>query len=273
MRKGPSLFNIVSVTLGFAFLYLPIVLLVIYSFNAGRNVAIWAGWSTKWYAAMIQNQQLLDAAWVTLRVGLLSATVATVLGTLAALALVRHGRFKGRTLFSGMVYAPLVMPEVITGLSLLLLFVAINFSRGFWTVTIAHITFSLCFVAVVVQSRLVTFDRSLEEAAMDLGCPPFKTFFLVTLPLILPAIVAGWMLAFTLSLDDLVIASFTTGPGATTLPMRIYSAVRLGVTPEINAVSTVLIGIVTVGVIAASLVTKRQEVERQRAERLAAAAP
>jgi putrescine transport system permease protein len=273
MKKGPSLFNIVSVTLGFAFLYLPIVLLVIYSFNAGRNVAIWGGWSTKWYIAMVQNQQLLDAAWVTLRVGLLSATVATVLGTMAALALVRHGRFKGRTLFSGMVYAPLVMPEVITGLSLLLLFVAINFSRGFWTVTIAHITFSLCFVAVVVQSRLVTFDRSMEEAAMDLGCPPFKTFFVVTLPLILPAIIAGWMLAFTLSLDDLVIASFTTGPGATTLPMRIYSAVRLGVTPEINAVSTVLIAIVTVGVIAASLITKRQEAERQKAERLAAAAP
>jgi putrescine transport system permease protein len=271
--KGPSPFNIVSVTLGFAFLYLPIVLLVIYSFNAGRNVAIWAGWSTKWYVSMIHNQQLLDAAWVTLRVGLLSATVATVLGTLAALALVRQGRFAGRTLFSGMVYAPLVMPDVITGLALLLLFVAISFDRGFWTVTIAHITLTLCFVAVVVQSRLVTFDRSLEEAAMDLGCPPFKTFFVVTLPLILPAIIAGWMLAFTLSLDDLVIASFTTGPGATTLPMRIYSAVRLGVTPEINAVSTVLIGIVTVGVIAASLVTKRQEVERQRAERLAAAAP
>ena len=273
MKKGPSLFNVVSVTLGFAFLYLPIVLLIIYSFNSGRNVAIWAGWSTKWYVAMVQNQQLLDAAWVTLRVGLLSATIATVLGTMAALTLVRHGRFAGRTLFSGMVYAPLVMPEVITGLSLLLLFVAINFDRGFWTVTIAHITFSLCFVAVVVQSRLITFDRSMEEAAMDLGCPPFKTFFLITLPIILPAIIAGWMLAFTLSLDDLVIASFTTGPGATTLPMRIYSAVRLGVTPEINAVSTVLIAIVTVGVVAASLITKRQEVERQKAERMAATAP
>ncbi len=273
MRKGPSLFNVTSVALGFAFLYIPIVLLVIYSFNAGRNVAIWAGWSTKWYVAMLHNQQLLDAAWVTLRVGLLSASVSTVLGTLAALALVRHGRFSGRTLFSGMVYAPLVMPDVITGLALLLLFVAINLDRGFWTVTIAHITLTMCFVAVVVQSRLVTFDRSLEEAAMDLGCPPFKTFFVVTLPLIMPGIVAGWMLAFTLSLDDLVIASFTTGPGATTLPMRIYSAVRLGVTPEINAVSTVLISVVTIGVVCASLITKRQEVERQRAERLAAAAP
>src|SRR4029079_17537082 len=155
--------------------------------------------------------------------------------------LVRFGRFKGRTLFSGMIYAPLVMPDVITGLSLLLLFVAIGLDRGFWTIILAHITFALCFVAVVVQSRLVTFDRSLEEAAMDLGCPPLKTFFQITLPIIAPAIVAGWMLGFTLSLDDLVISSFTTGPGATTLPMKIYSQVRLGVTPEINAVSTLMI--------------------------------
>ena len=174
---------------------------------------------------------------MTIRVALISTTVATVLGTLAAITLVRFGRFKGRTLFSGMIYAPLVMPEVITGLSMLLLFVAIGFDRGFWTVILAHITFSLSFVAVVVQSRLVTFDRSLEEAAMDLGCPPLKTFFVITLPIIAPAVIAGWMLAFTLSLDDLVISSFTTGPGATTLPMKIYSQVRLGVTPEINAVS------------------------------------
>ncbi|ESR23693.1 ABC transporter permease [Lutibaculum baratangense] len=271
MRRGPSWFNIVSLLIGFSFLYLPIVLLVIYSFNAGRNVAVWAGWSTRWYSALLQNQQLLDAAWVTLRVAFISASVATVLGTLAALVLVRQGRFHGRTLFSGMVYAPLVMPEVITGLSLLLLFVAINFDRGFWTVTIAHITFSMCFAAVVVQSRLVTFDRSLEEAAMDLGCPPAKAFFLITLPIIMPAIIAAWMLAFTLSLDDLVIASFTTGPGATTLPMRIYSAVRLGVTPEINAVCTILVGVVAVGVLVASVITKRQEAERQRAERMAAA--
>ena len=169
-------------------------------------------------------------------------------------ALVRRGRFFGRTLFSGMIYAPLVMPEVITGLSLLLLFVAIGFDRGFWTVTLAHITFSMCFVAVVVQSRLVTFDRTLEEAALDLGATPLSAFFLVTLPMIFPAVAAGWMLAFTLSLDDLVIASFTTGPGATTLPMRIYSQVRLGVTPEINAVSTILIGLVTVGVLVAAVV-------------------
>ena len=188
---------------------------------------------------------------------------------LAAITLVRFGRFPGGTLFSGMVYAPLVMPEVITGLAMLLLFVAIGFARGFWTLTLAHITFSMCFVAVVVQSRLITFDRSLEEAALDLGCPPFRTFFTITLPLILPAVVAGWMLAFTLSLDDLVISSFTTGPGATTLPMKIYSQVRLGVTPEINAICTILIAIVATGVIIASIVTKRREVERQRAERLA----
>jgi putrescine transport system permease protein len=169
-----------------------------------------------------------------------------------------------------MIYAPLVMPEVITGLSLLLLFVSMGFARGFWTITIAHITFSMCFVAVVVQSRLVTFDRSLEEAALDLGCRPLKTFLVITLPIILPAVIAGWMLAFTLSLDDLVIASFTSGPGATTLPMKIYSQVRLGVTPEINAVSTILIALVATGVIIASIVTKRQAVERERAERMAA---
>src|SRR5690606_22615871 len=182
------------------------------------------------------------------RVAVLSASIGTILGTMAALALVRYARFPGKTIFSGMIYAPLVMPEVITGLSLLLLFVAVNIDRGFWTVTIAHTTFTMCYVAIVVQSRLLTFDRSLEEAAQDLGCPPVKTFFKITLPLILPAVLAGWMLAFTLSLDDLVIASFTTGPGATTLPIKIYSQVRLGVTPEINAICTILIGLVTVGV-------------------------
>lgn len=264
-----SRFNIASVALGFAFLYLPIVLLVIYSFNASKLVTVWAGFSTKWYFELFKDQSLLDAAWVTLRVGLLSASVATVLGTMAALTLVRFPRFHGRILFSGMVYAPLVMPDVIMGLSMLLLFVAMNFDRGFWTITIAHITFSMCFVAVVVQSRLVSFDRSLEEAAMDLGAPPVRTFFAITLPVILPAVISGWMLAFTLSLDDLVIASFTSGPGATTLPMKIYSQVRLGVTPEINAVCTILIAIVTVGVITASVITKRREVQRLRDERAA----
>ena len=262
-------FNVASIVLGFAFLYLPIVLLIIYSFNASRLVTVWGGFSTQWYVALFNNQGLMDAAWVTIRVGLLSATCATVLGTLAALALTRYTRFRGRLLFSGMVFAPLVMPEVITGLSLLLLFVAIGLDRGFFTVTLAHITFSMCFVAVVVQSRLMTFDRSIEEAAMDLGATPVRTFFQVTLPVILPAIVSGWMLAFTLSLDDLVIASFTSGPGATTLPMKIYSQVRLGVTPEINAACTLLIAIVALGVIAASIVNKRREVQRQRDEQAA----
>jgi putrescine transport system permease protein len=268
-----SWFNMSSVTLGFAFLYLPIVILVIYSFNASKLVTVWGGWSTRWYGELLQDQALLDAAWVTLRVAFLSASIATVLGTLAAVALVRFGRFRGRSLFSGMVYAPLVMPDVITGLSLLLLFVSSNIARGFWTIVLAHITFSMCYVAVVIQSRLVTFDRSLEEAAEDLGCPPWKTFFVITLPIILPAVVAGWMLGFTLSLDDLVIASFTTGPGATTLPMKIYSQVRLGVTPEINAVCTILIAIVASGVVIASILSKRAEVERRRAERLAQQEP
>ena len=271
MRRGWTGFNLASVTLGFAFLYIPIVLLVIYSFNAGKNVAIWEGWSTRWYGELFRDQQMLDAAWVTLRVGFLSATIATVLGTMGAIALVRGGRFGGRSLFSGMLSAPLVLPDVILGLSLLLLFVAIGFDRGFWTMTFAHVTFSMCYVAVVVQSRLVTFDRSLEEAALDLGATPIATFFQVTLPLILPAVVSGWMLAFTLSLDDLVIASFTTGPGATSLPIKIYSQVRLGVSPEINAACTILIGIVTVGVIVASLQMKRAERERQKAEQMAAA--
>jgi putrescine transport system permease protein len=256
MRRGMSAFNIVSVALGLAFLYLPIVVLVIYSFNASRLVGVWGGWSTRWYAELLHDQAMRDAAGVSLSIAFLSACAATVLGTLAALALVRGGRFRGRLLFSGLVYAPLVMPEVITGLALLLLFVAMEVDRGFWTITIAHTTLTLCFVTVVVQARLLTFDTSLEEAAMDLGCPPLKTFLTVTLPLILPAIASGFMLAFTLSLDDLVIASFVTGPGATTLPIRIYSEVRLGVKPEINAVCTIIIAAVTTIVIAASLCTK-----------------
>ena len=257
MRRFTA-FNLGSLVLGFAFLYLPILLLVLYSFNESRLVTVWGGFSTKWYAALLQNQGMLDAAWVTIRVALLSATAATVLGTMAAVALVRRRRFIGRTLFSGMVYAPILMPEVITGLSLLLLFVALGLDRGFWTVALAHTTFAMCFVAVVVQSRLLTFDLSLEEAALDLGAPPLKAFLLVTLPVIFPAVAAGWMLAFTLSLDDLVIASFTTGPGATTLPMKIYSQVRLGVTPEINAISTIMIGLVTIGVVAASFAMRRR---------------
>jgi putrescine transport system permease protein len=264
-----SRFNIVSVVLGFAFLYIPILLLVIFSFNESKLVTVWAGFSTKWYVSLIHNQSLLDAGWVTVRVGILSATAATILGTMAALTLTRYTRFRGRILFSGMIFAPLVMPEVITGLSLLLLFVSIGMDRGFWTVTLAHTTFTMCFVAVVVQSRLMSFDRSVEEAAMDLGATPVRTFFEVTLPIIAPAVLSGWMLAFTLSLDDLVIANFTSGPGATTLPMKIYSQVRLGVTPEINAVCTIMIAIVAIGVIAASVVGKRNEVQRLRDEQAA----
>jgi putrescine transport system permease protein len=255
----------VSVALGLAFLYLPIVILVIYSFNASRLVTVWGGWSLTWYRALLTDRAMIDAAWASLRIAALSASAATVLGTCAAIALTRFGSFRGRLLFSGMVYAPLVMPEVITGLSLLLLFVAFDVDRGFWTISIAHTTLTLCFVTVIVQSRLVSFDRSLEEAAMDLGCPPLKTFLTITLPLIAPAIAAGWMLAFSLSLDDLVIASFTTGPGATTLPIRIYSEVRLGVKPEINAVCTIMIALVAIGTIAASLMAKHGAMRRERA--------
>jgi putrescine transport system permease protein len=269
MNKNWSRFNITAIVLGFSFLYLPIVLLVVFSFNASKLVTVWGGFSTKWYVSMFHNQGLMDAAWVTIRVGLVSATVATVLGTLGALALTRYTRFRGRVLFSGMIFAALVMPDVITGLSLLLLFVDVNLDRGMLTVILAHITFTMCFVAVVVQSRLLTFDRSLEEAAMDLGAPPVRTFFQVTLPVIMPAIVSGWMLAFTLSLDDLVVASFASGPGATTLPMKIYSQVRLGVTPEINAACTILIAIVALGVLTASVVNKRREVQRRRDEQAA----
>ncbi|WP_420585923.1 ABC transporter permease [Ruegeria sp.] len=265
-----SWFNTVSLTLGFAFLYIPMIILIIFSFNESKLVTVWAGFSTKWYGELFQNEQLLDAAWVTVRVAVFSSTIATILGTAAAYVLVRGGRFFGRTLFSGMIYAPLVMPEVITGLSLLLLFIGIGLDRGILTIVLAHTTFSMCFVSVVVSSRLVTFDQSLEEAALDLGCSPAQAFRLVTLPIIAPAVISGWLLAFTLSLDDLVIASFTSGPSATTLPMRIFSAVRLGVSPEINALSTIMIAVVTVGVITASLVTKRAMI-RQKQDEMAAA--
>jgi putrescine transport system permease protein len=251
-----SRFNVTSLVLGLAFLYLPIVILVTYSFNASRLVTVWGGWSTRWYTEFFNDRAMLDAVWMSLRVGVVSATLATLLGTLAAIALTRGAGFRGRTLMSGMLYAPLVMPEVITGLSLLLLFVALDAGRGFVTVTIAHTTLTMCFVAVVVQSRLAGIDRSLEEAAMDLGRDPLRAFIAVTLPLIWPAIAAGWMLAFTLSLDDLVIASFTTGPGSATLPIRIYSEVRLGVKPEINAICALIVGFIAVVIVLASLVSK-----------------
>jgi putrescine transport system permease protein len=249
---------VAAVGLGLAFLYAPIALLILYSFNDGRLVTVWSGFSLRWYRALLHDRQMLEAVWTTLRVGLLSATFSTILGTLAAVALVRAGRFRGRTGLVGMIYATLVMPEVILGLSLLLLFVAADVTRGFWTVMLAHTTLTLAYATVVVQARLSGFDRSLEEAAQDLGAPPWRAFLTVTLPNIAPAVAAAWMLAFTLSLDDLVIASFTSGPGATTLPMRLYSQVRLGVNPEVNAISTLLIGFVATGVIAAWLVQRRR---------------
>jgi putrescine transport system permease protein len=257
MKRGLTWFNVTALVAGFTFLYIPLVLLVLFSFNEVRSVTDFTGFSLRWYERLFDNDQLLRAALVTVQLGLASAALATVLGVMAALALVRGGRFRGRTAFAGMVYAPMVMPEVILGLAFLLFFVATSLERGFVTLLLAHVTFTMCFVAVTVQSRLLAFDRSLEEAAQDLGCPPWKSFFLITLPIIAPAVAAGFLLALTLSLDDLVISSFASGPGYTTLPMRIYSSVRLGVTPEINALCTVLIGLVTVGVIVASLVQKR----------------
>ncbi len=267
--KRFSWFNATSLTLGFAFLYIPMLILVVYSFNDSKLVTVWAGFSPKWYGELLRNEAFLDAAWVTIRVAVISSSIATVLGTMAAYILVRGGRFMGRTLFSGMIYAPLVMPEVITGLSLLLLFIGIGLDRGLFTIVLAHATFSMCYVSVVVSSRLVSFDRSLEEAALDLGCTAWQAFRLVTLPIIAPAVISGWLLAFTLSLDDLVIASFTAGPSSTTLPIKIFSAVRLGVSPEINALSTIMIGIVTIGVVTFSLVSKRNALLREKEERAA----
>lgn len=248
----------VALMLGLAFLYLPILYVVVFSFNASRLVTVWGGFSTRWYAALAQNAALAEAAWVSLRVALASATLATILGTLAAVALTRFGRFPGRTLMTGLVYAPMVLPEVVSGLSLLLLFVAAGVERGIVTVVLAHTTLGLPFVTVIVGARLGLLDRDLEEAARDLGAGPVVAFWTVTLPLIAPAVAAGFLLAFTLSLDDLVLASFTSGPGATTLPMRIYSQVRLGVTPEINAVSSLMILAVVVAVVVSGLVLGRR---------------
>ena len=270
MNRRFSWFNATSLTFGFAFLYLPILILVIYSFNESKLVTVWGGFSTKWYGELLGDQAFLDAAWVTLKVAVASSTIATVLGTMAAYVLMRAGRFLGRTVFSGMIYAPLVMPDVIMGLAFLLLFISIGLDRGVFTIILAHTTFTICYVSVVVSSRLVTFDKSLEEAALDLGCTPFDAFRSVTLPIIAPAVISGWLLAFTLSLDDLVIASFAAGPSSTTLPMKVFSSVRLGVSPQINALSTILIAVVTLGVITASLVTKRQ-IARQKADEQAAA--
>ena len=264
MRRGPGPLLTALMTAGFVFLYAPIVILVIYSFNESKLVTVWAGFSLKWYAALLGNEGLIDAAKISIVVALSTATLAAVLGTMAGLTLARVPRFFGRTLFSGMILAPLVMPDVIIGLSLLLTFISISLDRGILTIIIAHATFSMCYVAVVVQARLAGFDRSVEEAAQDLGARPTAVFWRVTLPLIAPGVVSGWLLSFTLSFDDLVIASFASGPGSTTLPMKIFSSVRLGVTPEINAIATILIGLVAIGTLVWSLSMKSAMARRAR---------
>ncbi|MDH3777865.1 MAG: ABC transporter permease subunit [Gammaproteobacteria bacterium] len=262
--KRQSRFIVSVLAFGYAFLYVPLALVVVYSFNDSRIATVWGGFSTRWYGELLRNEQILDAAFLSLRIALTSATIATIFGTMAGIALARFRRFKGRTLFSGMITSPMVMPEVITGLSLLLLFVSLQqltgwpAQRGFGTITIAHTTFAMAYVAIIVQSRLMSMDESLEEAAMDLGGHPLRVMFDITLPLIAPAMVAGWLLAFTLSLDDLVIASFVSGPGSNTLPMYIFSKVKLGVSPDINALATLIILFVSSGVLLSWLVARRR---------------
>ena len=262
-KRGLMLLTIAA--FGYAFLYVPIASVMVYSFNGSRLVTLWGGFSLRWYRSLLQDSDILGAALLSLEIALVSATAATILGTLAGLALDRLGRFHGRTLLTGMITSPLVMPEIITGISLLFLFISLGnwigwpAQRGATTITIAHITFSMAYVAVVVRSRLGSLDQSLEEAAMDLGGRPLRVFFDITVPMIAPAMISGWLLAFTLSLDDVVISSFVSGPGSTTLPMLIFSKVRLGVTPDINALATVIIVLVSLGVITAAWVTGRQE--------------
>jgi putrescine transport system permease protein len=278
MNQGRSWFRLTALVLGFAFLYIPIVSLIVYSFNESKLVTVWAGFSTKWYGELLRNGPILNAAWLSLKIAALTATLAVVLGTLSGLALARFGPFKGRTLLSGLTTAPLVMPEVITGLSMLLLFVAMEqligwpAGRGMTTIVIAHVTFTMAYVTVIVQSRLAQMDDSLEEAAMDLGARPAKVFFLITLPIIAPALMSGWLLAFTLSIDDLVTTSFVAGPGSSTLPMVIYSKVRLGVSPDVNALATILVGIVAIGVVIAGYTMSRQQKARERDAQMALAA-
>ena len=277
MKQNRSVFLMSALVFGFAFLYIPILSMIIFSFNESKLVTVWGGFSVKWYGELLNNRQMLSAAWLSVRIATVTATGAVIIGTMAGLALARFGKFRSRTLFSGMVTAPLVMPEVITGLSLLLLFVAfaplpfVPDQRGFSTITIAHMTLTLSYVTVVVQSRLSTMDDSLEEAALDLGARPAKVFMKITLPIIAPAMVSGWLLAFTLSLDDLVIASFTSGPSTNTLPMMIFSTVRRGITPEINALATIMVAIVTLFVVLAGVTMARQEKRRQREMRAVAA--
>ena len=277
--KARSRFVLSTLAFGYAFLYVPLLLVVVYSFNDSRIATVWGGFSTRWYGELFRNEQILTTAYLSLRIALTSATLATILGTMAGLAMARFGRFRGRTVFSGMITSPMVMPEVITGLSMLLLFVSLEqllrfmfdwqFDRGVVTITIAHITFTMAYVTVVVQSRLAGFDDSLEEAALDLGARPAKVFFRITVPLILPAILSGWLLAFTLSWDDLVITQFVSGPGSNTLPMVIFSRVRLGVNPVVNALATLMVLIVALGVILSAVFMRRQEQRRKREEQMA----
>jgi putrescine transport system permease protein len=278
VNQGRNLFRVIVLTLGFAFLYGPIVSLIVYSFNESRLVTVWGGFSTRWYGALLRNEQILGAAWLSIKVAFVTASFAVALGTLAGMALARFGPFRGRTLLSGLTTAPLVMPEVITGLSLLLLFVTMEQligwpqGRGMTTIIISHITFTMAFVTIIVQSRLAQMDDSLEEAAMDLGARPHKVFFLVTLPIIFPALLSGWLLAFTLSLDDLVIASFVAGPGSSTLPMVVFSKVRLGVSPDINALATIMVSVVAVGAVIAGIFAHRRQQARDRDAQMALAA-
>ena len=262
--RASSRFVLSAMCFGFAFLYVPILVLILYSFNQSAITSVWGGFSLRWYSALFNNDQVIEAALLSFKIAATSATFATILGTMAGLALAQLGRYRGRLLFTGLIAAPLVMPEVITGLSLLLMFVSLQeligwpASRGASTITIAHITFSMAYVAVIVQSRLTGMDRSLQEAAMDLGGRPAQVAFDITLPLIAPSMLAGWLLAFTLSLDDLVIASFTSGAGASTLPMVIFSKVKLGVTPDINALATIIIAVVALGILLAGLIMSRR---------------
>lgn len=268
LRRRPR-FTSVMLVLGLLFLYLPMVVLVVYSFNASRLVTVWAGFSTRWYGELFRDQQILSAVWTSLKIAFFAASMAVCLGTVAAFVMTRYGHFRGKTALSSMVTAPLVMPEVITGLSLLLLFVQMAqligwpADRGMATIWIAHTTFCSAYVAVVVAARLREIDRSIEEAAMDLGSPPVKTFFFITLPVISPALAAGWLLAFTLSLDDLVIASFVSGPGANTLPMVVFSSVRMGVSPKINALATLIILAVSLTTLLAWFFMRRGEAKRK----------
>jgi putrescine transport system permease protein len=264
MRRFSKI-NGLSLIAGYTFLYLPILFVVIYSFNDSKLVTTWGKFSTRWYVSLWDNEGLLKSVFTSLQIAATSASVAVVLGTFAAIAMVRFGRFKGRTLFSGMVIAPLIMPDVITGLAMLMMFVTTQqligwpAHRGLTTITIAHITLAMAYVYLIVYARLKDFDRSLEEAALDLGAKPAKVFMVITLPIIFPSLITGWLLAFALSLDDVVIASFLSGPGATTLPMLIFSSIRLGLSPEINALATIIVGIIATAVTIAGVILYRQQ--------------